>query len=400
MPDRTKTHADPPLSEVPDAPLPVTTGQLTVPPVQAQPPPVTSVAQKRSWWVWPSIAALVVAAAALWYFQPWVSKGLSVTVETVTPAPLMRVLAVNGRIAPRHLVEVKPSVGGELTDVRVEEGATVAKGDVLARIDASGQQAMVRQAMAGLDAGLVGLSQADADLARAEALGETISRTALGQARSAQQTATQEVARLTAILDQMQVDLEKFTVLAPVAGTVLARNAEVGQSVDLTSPLFSVADLGQLVVETDVDEGYAALITPGLKAVLQLKGDATKRDGSVSFVAAQVDAATGGLAVKIAFDDPVAAPVGLTVTANIIVDRQDAAIAVPRAAVVMDASGAFVFVALAGKAQQRSVTVVDWPSDRVQVTKGLAAGDMVITDATGLSDGIAISVPAVTVPAP
>ncbi len=399
MADRITTPADRSRSEVPDAPLPVTTGQLTVPAVKV-PPPAAFAKQKRFRWIWAGLAGLAISVATLWYFQPWASKGLAVTVETMASAPLMRVLAVNGRIAPLHLVEVKPSAGGALTDVRVEEGATVAQGDVLARIDASGQQAMVRQAMAGLDAGLVGLSQADADLARAEALGGTISRTALGTARSAQQTATQEVARLTAMFDQTQVDLEKFTILSPVSGTVLARNAEVGQSVDLATPLFSVADLGQLVVETDVDEGYAALITPGLEAVLQMKGDAKKRDGSVNFVAAQVDAATGGLAIKIAFDDPVAAPVGLTVTANIIVDRQDAAIAVPRAAVVMDASGAFVFVALAGKAQQRPVTAIDWPADRVQVTRGLAAGDVVITDATGLSDGMAISIPAMIVPVP
>lgn len=190
----------------------------------------------------------------------------------------------------------------------------------------------------------------------------------------------------------MQIDLGKFTILAPVASTVLTRNVEVGQSVDLATPLFSVADLGRLVVETDVDEGYAALITPSLVAVLQLKADTTKHDGSVSFVAAQVDAATGGLAVKIAFDDPVVAPVGLTVTANIIVDRLDAAIAVPHAAVVVDAAGAIVFVAVAGVAVERTVSIVDWPADRVQITQGLGAGDLVITDATGVSDGLAIIV--------
>ena len=101
------------------------------------------------------------------------------------------------------------------------------------------------------------------------------------------------------------------------------------------------------MVQADVDETYATQISPGLAAVLQLKGETTKLDGQVSFVAAQVDAATGGDAVKVAFDVPVVAPVGLTVTANIIVDRQEAAIAVPRAAVISDAQGTVVFVAVA-----------------------------------------------------
>ena len=344
------------------------------------------------WWVWAGLVALVLGIAALWFLQPWGSKGLTVTVETVTPAPLVLVLAVNGRLAPQHLVDVKPTVGGAVVSVLVEEGAVVTEGQVLALIDPSAQQAQVRQAKAGLDAGLATQSQAEANLARAEALGGNITRTALADAHTAQQTAVQEVARLTALLDQAQIGLEKYTIAAPVSGTVLSRNAEVGQVVDIATPLFSIADLAKLVVETDVDEGYAARITLGLPAVLQLKGDSAKRDGSVTFVAPQVDAATGGLAVNIGFDEAVAAPVGLTVTANIIVERQSAAIAVPRAAVITDATSAAVFVAVAGHAVRREVTVVDWPADRVQVTSGLAAGDVVITDATGLSDGLAIRV--------
>ncbi len=368
-------------------------GQLTVSP---QKPPPSSVS--RMWWVWASLVGLVLGIAALWCFQPWVSKGLAVTVETVTPAPLVLVLAVNGRLAPQHLINVKPTVGGAVVSVLVEEGAVVTQGEVLALIDPSGQQAQVRQAKAGLDAGLVTQSQAEANLARAEALGGNITRAALGDAQTAQQTARQEVARLTALLDQAQIGLEKYTIVAPVAGTVLSRNAEVGQVVDIATALFSIADLAKLVVETDVDESYAARITLGLPAVLQLKGDIAKRDGSVSFVAAQVDAATGGLAVKIGFDDAVAAPVGLTVTANIIVETQAAAIAVPRAAVITDATGSAVFVAVAGLAVRREVSVVDWPADRVQVISGLAAGDVVISDAKGLSDGLAISVSTAATP--
>ena len=370
---------------------------VPTPPV---PPPVSPAPKKRAWWMWAGLAVLVFAAGALWYFQPWISKGLAVTTETVTPAPLMRVLAVNGRIAPLHLVTVKSTVGGEVLTVLADEGDVVAAGEVLARIDPTKQQATVRQALAGLDAGLVSLAQADASFARAEALGATIARTALEDARTTQQTAGQEVARLTALFDQTQIELAKYTLVAPMAGTILTRQAEVGQVVDTASALFTVADLVQLVVETDVDEAYAAQIIPGLPAVLRLKGGTETVDGSVSFVAPQVDAATGGLAVKIAFDTPVAAPVGLTVTANIIVDQKEGAFSVPRAALVTDAAGVAVFVAVANRAVRRAVAVVDWPADRLEVTKGLVAGDAVITDATGLSDGLAITLPTPAVPDP
>jgi RND family efflux transporter MFP subunit len=391
MADEGKAGAPAPAMIPIDAASSSVKGQLVVA-EPGPPPPANPKSARWPTWIWAGLVAFVFAAVGLWYLQPWASKGLAVIVETVVPAPMVRVLAVNGRIAPLHLVDLKPRVGGEVLAVLADEGAVVAQGDVLAQVDPSGQQAVVRQAMAGLDAGLVAQSQAAASLARAEALRDNISRTTLDDARSAQQTARQEVARLEALFDQAQIDLEKYTIVAPTAGTVLTRTAETGQSVDPATALFSMADLGQLVVETDVDEAYATQITAGLPAVLQLKGETTRRDGSVSFVAAQVDADTGGLAVKIAFDDPVTAPVGLTVTANIIVDRQAAAITIPRAAVVTDATNTAVFVVAADHAVRRVVTVVDWPADRVEVTTGLAAGDIVITDATGLSDGAAIAV--------
>lgn len=264
----------------------------------------------------------------------------------------------------------------------------------MAQLDASGQQAVLRQALAGLDAGLVAQSQAEANLARATALGQNITTAALQDAQIAKRTADQEVARLTAAFDQAQIELEKYTLTAPITGTVIARDAEAGQIADMTTVLFSLADLDQLVVETDVDEAYATQIIPGLAAIMQLKGETAKREGRVTFVASQVDAATGGLAVKLAFDAPVSVAIGLTVTANIVVDTKDAAITVPRAAVVTDATGDAVYVVAAEIAQRRPVTVIDWPADRIEVTEGLAAGDVVITDAGGLTDGAAIAITA------
>jgi RND family efflux transporter MFP subunit len=381
------------------AAMPSSSGQLTVQAKRAQTLPHNPTPAHWSKWIGLAVAIVVMAGIALWFFQPWANKGLPVTAETLTSGPLVRVLAVNGRIAPLHLVDVRPTIGGQIMEVMVEEGATVTQGDVLLRVDASGQQAIVRQAVAGLDAGLVAQTRAEADLVRAEALQGNIARVTLDGARDARQTADQEVARLTALLDQAQIALERYTITSPITGTVLTRRAEVGQTVDATAILFSLADLGQLVVETDVDEGYAAQITPGLPAVLRLKGENDKLDGSVSFVAAQVDSATGGLAVKIAFDVPVTAPVGLTVTANIIVETKQSAITVPRAAVISDATGAAVFVVTAGQAVRRDVVIVDWPAERVEVTQGVVAGDAVIVDSTGLSDGLSVIVTTPATPA-
>jgi RND family efflux transporter MFP subunit len=208
----------------------------------------------------------------------------------------------------------------------------------------------------------------------------------------AAQTAAQEVLRATAVLDQAQIQLQKFTIRAPLDGTVLALTAEAGQIVDPAMPLLTIADLDRLVVETDVDETHATQIRQGQPAALQLTGEAQVRPGHVSFVSQEVNPATGGLAVKLLAEAALSAPIGLTVTANITVDDRAAAITVPRAALLRDGQGDAVLVVDQGVATRRPVTVIDWPAARLIVTEGLAAGEVVIADSTGLTAGQAVSV--------
>jgi len=92
--------------------------------------------------------------------------------------------------------------------------------------------------------------------------------------------------------------------------------------------------------------------------------------------------------VKLSFDQPLRAPVGLTVTTNIVVERHEDAITAPRAAI---ADGA-VYVVVDGLALRRPVSVIDWPAERLVVTEGLAPGDVLITDAEGLSEGRMVKV--------
>jgi RND family efflux transporter MFP subunit len=315
-----------------------------------------------------------------------------VPVEIATPAPVTRVLAVNGRIAAVRSVDVRATVSGRLATLAVAEGDAVDTGQVLAEIDAEAQSAVVRQAVAALDAALVAQDQARETYDRLLALGTNVARSTLETEARAVQSAVQEVARMTAILDQARVALRNHTIRAPLGGTVLVLNVEEGQTVDPSTPLMTLADLGELVVEADVDEAYATQIARDQPAVLLLAGETGTRDGHVSFVSRRVDTATGGFAVKIAFDDPVAAPVGLTVATNIVVERREAALTVPRTALETGAQGTGVFLVRDDTARFVPVSVVDWPAARLIVTDGLSEGDVLIVDAAGIADRQAVAV--------
>lgn len=343
---------------------------------------------KNHLWRWAALGLAGLAFAGFAYSQFWFARPTPVPAEVAALAPVTRVLVVNGRVAAAHSVDVTSVVTGPLVALPVAEGDLVETSQILAQVDAEAQSASVRQAMAALDAALEAQQQASETYDRSLMLGDNVPRTVLEADAHALQSAVREVARLTAILDQAQITLETYTIRAPVGGTVLELDAEVGQIVGPSSRLLTLADLSDLIVEADVDEAYATQIAVDQPAVLQLAGETGTHKGHVSFVSNRVDEATGGLAIEIRFDTPASAPIGLTVTTNVIVENQEAALTVPRAAML---NGDAVFVVVDDVAQLRDVTVVDWPAARLIVTAGLAEGDVVITDATGIADGQAVT---------
>lgn len=348
--------------------------------------PVRGKGALRWRWVLVALVALGLAGGAVWWRRVASAPPL-VQVVTLETGPVTLVLAVNGRIAARDQVSIRSAVSGTVTRLLVDEGAIVMAGDELARLDDSQQQAVVQQAQSALGQGLALQKQAEATYSRNLELGVLVARTRLEEARLVLDGAAQDVARLTAILDQARIQLDRYTIRAPMGGTVITRSVDPGQQVDVSSPLFTLADLSELVVETDVDEAYATRIVPGQPTTLQLVGRSETLSGSVIFVSPRVDPATGGLEVKIGFDTQPRAPLGLTVTANIVVGSVQA-LTVPRTALQGDALFRFVD----GHAVLTPVTVTDWPAARLIVTAGVAAGDRVITDSTGMSDGLAVRV--------
>ena len=355
---------------------------------KAKPAPKVAARKERSRLV-RGLALLAVGLilAAGWWFGPWRATGTAVQVEVMAPGPVTLVLAVSGKVAPRDQVQIRSAVSGTLLEVLVAEGSAVRVGDALAQLDPSQQEAIVRQAASALGQGRVLQQQADIAYARALELGNLVARVKLEDARLALDGAVQDVARLTALLDQATIQLGRYTLRAPISGTITVRSVDPGQLVDPATVLFTLADTVELLVETDVDEAYATRVSVGQEAVVLLVGNRETREAKVIFVSPRVDPATGGLAVKLGLDDPLRAPIGLTVTANIVVGRETA-LTVPRTALQGDA----VFLLQGDKAVLTPVTETDWPAARLIVTKGLAAGDRVITDSTGLTDGLAVVV--------
>lgn len=165
-------------------------------------------------------------------------------------------------------------------------------------------------------------------------------------------------------------------------------DAEVGQIANTATVLMTLADLDDLIVETDVDEAYANQIAVGQPAARRLSGETQTRTGTVRTVAGQVDAATGGLSVKVGFDTPVTAPLDLSVTTNIVVDQRDAALTVPRTVLVSENGGLAVLLARNGSARLQPVSVTGLELGRESAILNLE--DYIFAGSARLSYGVVV----------
>jgi RND family efflux transporter MFP subunit len=345
--------------------------------------------RRKKRWGWKLFLLLVIVGAAAYagITRPWEPKPQAVATEVVTQGDVSQVLAVNGRVAANKSVTIRAAVSAQALSVNAGVGDTVDADAVLVSLDGSLVEAQVEQARSALDAQLVQQRQAEANAARSQALGDNATRASREDAELALAAAVNETARQQAALDQAQRQVAQYTIRAPMSGVVLSRGVDQGQLVDPQTELFVVADTSDLVVETDVDELYSSRVSTGLPALLKPVGATIAQRGTVTFAAPTVDPATGGRAIKIAFDEPVALPVGQTVNANVIVDEVSGALSVPRGAIIADGADSHVFVIVDGVVAARQVRFSDWPAERVIVTEGLAEGDVVILEPAEVAVG-------------
>ena len=227
----------------------------------------------------------VLFVAALWFFLRGGSIEVSAVRTEVTGGGRRAVgITANGYVVARTKASVSSKVSGRLAFLGVSEGSFVRKGDVMARLENEDYQAALAQMEAELLRSRAALREAIAvrdqlqrDLVRAEdLLAKDLASEQNVEDLRAQLTAADarvdvqhaQVASAEAAVGVARANLESTLIRAPFSGTVLRKDAEVGEVVapvatggGLTrGAVVTMADLETLEVEVDVNEAYIAQI--------------------------------------------------------------------------------------------------------------------------------------------
>lgn len=367
-------------------------------------------------WVWGAVAGAVVlalAGGAAWWFLAG-HKPVPVQTATVRAngqgASADAVLQATGYVTARRMATVSAQITGTLTQVLIDEGFKVHKGQVLARLDDTGlkaalaaAEAQVRTAQANTGQLRAQLAQAEADARRQAELAasgmttrQTQEQTATAvKAYTAQLEAAQrQVEAAQAQVRQAQVNFDYATVRAPFDGVVTARAAQVGE---IISPLSAgggftrtgvgtIVDMDSLEVNVDVNEAYIAQVKPDMpcEAVLDAYPD-WKIPARVVAVIPSADRGKATVKVRVALDqkdERVVPDMGVRVSFLAARPKAEAkpvpGVLLPPDALVQRDGAQVVFVVQDGRAEQRTVQLGADVGKFKLATSGLKAGETVV----------------------
>jgi cobalt-zinc-cadmium efflux system membrane fusion protein len=301
--------------------------------------------------------------------------------------PFQQVVRAIGTVAPRpgRFAELAAPAPTRVARIRVAAGERVAEGDTLVELERAPFDAAAQSADAAL---------ASADHAYARAL-RLVTAGILPQKDADQATADRAQARVAAVTAHRAQQLA--TLRAPLAGVVTRMSAVLGAAVDATQPLVAVADPRTLDAVFNVAPGAAATLRAG-DSVGVTAGEGEQGEalgaGVVTSVGAGVDSASRAVLVRTAIAHPARTlRIGESVFGRIVAGVHPRAVVVPVGALVPAGDGYQVFVVdSAAVAHARPVTVGERSETLVEIVKGLAAGETVVTTgAYGVEDGARIT---------
>ncbi len=315
---------------------------------------------------------------------------MTITTVVVKSKPMPRALTVMGTVVAWEEMPVGAEVGGlAITQVLVEEGDAVKRGQVLARLNDSVLRAQLVQQEANIAAARAQFAEAQSNLRRAEELlpkGHISGQTADAR-RAAAGTAQAQLAVAEAARDETAARLAQTRITAPDNGYVSARTAVIGQIVNSGDQLFRIVRDSRLELDAEIPETTLALLTPGLTVQVAAEG-VPPAAATIRAVAPSVDVKSRLGLAHIALPPNAGFRPGMFAQANIALP-DSAALMAPSASVVYRDGAAGVFIARNGKTVAfRKVDTGERYGDWVEIRSGLAAGDQVALKGAGfLEDG-------------
>jgi RND family efflux transporter MFP subunit len=358
---------------------------------------------------------------------------LSIETATVESRPIDRFIRVSGSLTADEQAEVSAEAGGRVVATPIERGTRVAAGTILVRVSPAEAAAQLQEAEAnaaqiqarlGLRPGAdfdpmvvpdvrnakASLDWAEAEFARMRSLLEqkVVSQSEFDQRRTqveaarqqyqvAQNAAAQSYRSLQAARARLALAAKSMadtSVRAPFAGIVAERLVSVGDYVTRGTRVATVVKIDPMRVELTIPEQAVSLVR--VEQAVRLSVDAYPDevfDATVRFISPSLRADQRALTIEAVAPNPSGRlKPGLYATASLQQPEPAPALLVPSTAIETISGTSRAYVIHDGRVEERVVTTGDRVAERIEITSGLAAGEVVAADPKGrLMDGVAVT---------
>ena len=278
-------------------------------------------------------------------------------------------LSAVGTLASSQSVIVRPEIAGRIAAIGFADGARVARGAPMFRLDDATQRAELAQALAAL-------ALARSDAARTEDLFRR--KFVSGSARD-QANANLQVAR--AAVELARARLERSRINAPFAGVAGIRKVSVGDYVKEGADLVNLEDLSSLKVDFRVPESNLGQIRTGQSVAVSVDAWPSRSfEAVVEAIDPQIDAQGRAVLLRARIDnrENLLRP-GLFARVRLLLEARPAVLSVPEEALIPTAEGQFVFVVDGDSVRRVEVETGIRRDTRVEIRRGLEVGMTVVT---------------------
>ncbi|GAC1336643.1 MAG: efflux RND transporter periplasmic adaptor subunit [Isosphaeraceae bacterium] len=369
-----------------------------------------------SWIVWLVPLSALAGAGTIAYKQfdalkPKIEVSVA-QVQSMTTGEKEKVLSAKGYVKSRQIAMIGAKKVGRIAEIRFEEGQRVKRGDILAVLEHDELDAQLDSRKATVERTQSELNEAEAELTEKDAKLKRWSRlygqkqvsideyestlTTFRKSRARVEALRSAMKLMTSMVRETEETVQDMTILAPFDGTVLTKEAEVGDTINPgpssttgRGSIATLADLARLDVETDVAESLLGRVRLGQNAEINVNALSDRRfRGRVRKILPLGDRARETVKVKVQIDDP-GDGIFPELVANVnflpekSVERSDLGksyLYVPRNAIVEDPAGAFVWVVVAkSQVEKRAIKFSgDSRDESARVDSGLKSGDTVV----------------------
>ena len=366
--------------------------------------------RRARWWFW-LLGGAIIAGGVYFAYRlpiPWLLPEVETTrVQVLTPTQASTVLTATGYTYARSRAAVGARIIGRVVELAVDEGDSIAEGDIIAVLDSEDLQASVNLAEASLNEARARLADAEREFARQADLVEDqlTSRALYDAAVTQREVALAQVGTAEARLNAAQAQLDYTVVRAPIDGVVIERNIEVGEMVapggftsqQSTGSIIRIADPTSLEVEADINESYIARLQLGQRASIRV--DAVPDfdySGSLRQIVPTADRQRAVVQVKVSIDNRDARLVpDMSCTVTFLEEGVDEAelvqppkLLVPEEAVQYSGGATFLFLVDEGLLRRIRVTLGEASDGRVEVLEGVRGGETIVSRVVdSLEDG-------------